>query len=944
MQFSEKQVMMLRHMLMLLLCILLGYTLRAQLPQYKIDCNMSGRQLAEVGEPGYIPWTTATGVKDTATIPLTGGVTITLIRKGPYGVQLRATWNKAIVQLPYLARLTGDGLTVDGATAGAQIEMRISGLPAGRHSILTYHNHVDNPATNTFAPIDIYLNGVQKYDNLKQTVRELVPAQAAIAYVYADVTAGEDVVMLFAGDTTAAGFNNKSFLINGIEINTPNPQYQSRQPFPENTDEHVNADDGTLTLSWLNAPNGVASHVYLGTDSALVAAATPSSAEYKGRRTTASYVATGQDSKPVYWWRVDQEDADGNITQGNIWYYRTRHLAFSDAEGYGRFARGGRYGKVVHVTNLNDAGAGSLREAVENNIGPRTIVFDVSGLITLNSRLSINQNYITLAGQTAPGKGICVKGAPFGSTANDLIIRHIRVRVGGPVTSDGTGVLGNHSIMDNCSVSWSIDEAFSSRNAKYITLQRTMLAEALNVAGHKNYPPGKAHGFAATIGGNIGSFHHNLLVHCAGRNWSLGGGLDGNAYYAGRLDIRNNVVYNWNGRTTDGGAHEVNFVNNYYKPGPAIDNRVAMTIQHEGTGLGTQRAYFAGNVMPGIFDENSQALGRAEQWSAGEAVRYPTYVDTPFFPSYVNTQTAYNAYKTVLSNIGANQPIIDSHDIRMINETLAGSFTYRGSVSNLPGLPDKESDIGGWENYPALQRPADWDTDKDGLPDWFEKLKRLNIRSTVGDFSDANKDRDQDGFTELDDYLEFMGGPHYFAQPFRPLMIDLTTLTRGYTNAPKYTINKMSKGFAFQVQCINGKAFFIPFGLGIASITFTVKDAEGHSMTQVVRVACGFDVPGFEEEVTQAARMASSVNELPAGIRIWPVPAKGRFQVSVSNVKHDVLVRVYRIDGTMIGKEERMMPGSTRVFNIATAGNYIVTGVDIVTGDQVFVKKVVVQK
>ncbi|HEY1200748.1 MAG TPA: hypothetical protein VGE79_07195, partial [Niastella sp.] len=927
-----------------LLCVVSGHWLRAQLPQYKIDCNMSGRQLAEVGEPGYIPWTFATAVKDTASISLTGGVTITLIRKGPYGVQLRATWNKAIVQLPYLARLTGDGFTVDGATAGAQIEMRISGLPAGRHSILTYHNHVDNPATNTFAPVDIYLNGEKKYENMPQTVRELLPAQSAIAYVYADVTAGEDVVMLFAGDTTAVGFTNRSFLINGIELNTPNPQYQSRQPSPENTNEHVNADDGTLTLSWLNAPNAVASHIYHGTDSASVATATMASPEYKGRLNTTSYNARRQDSKLTYWWRIDQEDAEGNITHGNNWYYRTRHLAFSDAEGYGRFARGGRHGKVVHVTNLNDAGAGSLREAVENNIGPRTIVFDVSGLITLKSRLSVNQNYITIAGQTAPGKGICVRGAPFGTTANDLIIRHIRVRVGGPVTSDGTGLLGNHSIMDNCSVSWSIDEAFSSRNAKNITLQRTMLAEALNVAGHKNYPPGKAHGFAATISGDIGSFHHNLLAHCAGRNWSLGGALDGNAYYAGRLDLRNNVVYNWDSRTTDGGAHEVNFVNNYYKPGAATDNRIMLTMQHEGIGLGTQRAYFAGNVMPGVFDENTQTLGRNDQWSSRELVRYPTYVDTPFFPSYVNTQTAYNSYKNVLSNVGANQPMIDSHDIRIIHETLTGTYTYKGSVSGLPGLPDKESDVGGWENYPALQRPADWDTDNDGLPNWFEKLKRLNIRSSAGDLSDANKDRNHDGFTELEDYLEFMGGAHYFAQPFRPLVIDLAALTRGYTNAPKYNIDKMSKGFAFQVHCVNGKAFFIPFGLGFSSITFTVKDADGHSMTQVVRIACNFEIPGFEKDTTQNARIATVTSELPAGIRVWPVPVKERFQVSLSNVKHDVFIRIYRIDGTMIGKEERMLPGSTRTFNIALPGNYLVTGVDAITGDQVFVKKMVVMK
>ena len=134
---------------------------------------------------------------------------------------------------------------------------------------------------------------------------------------------------------------------------------------------------------------------------------------------------------------------------------------------------------------------------------------------------------------------------------------------------DGMGMAsGNNSIFDHCSISWTIDEAFSSRSGLNITLQRTLISEALNEAGHKNYPAGTQHGYAASIGGEIGSFHHNLLAHCAGRNWSLAGGLThGTTTYAGRLDIRNNVVYNWRNRTTDGGAHEVNFVNNYYKPG-----------------------------------------------------------------------------------------------------------------------------------------------------------------------------------------------------------------------------------------------------------------------------------------------------------------------------------------------------------------------------------------
>src|SRR5690606_21406790 len=146
----------------------------------------------------------------------------------------------------------------------------------------------------------------------------------------------------------------------------------------------------------------------------------------------------------------------------------------------------------------------------------------------------------------------------------------------------------------------------------------------------------------------------------------MGDGLDANANYSGRLDIRNNVVYNWGNRTTDGGVHEVNFVNNYYKHGAASQHFYAFTLQHEGTGNGTQRAYVDGNVMPGRFDENNQEDGRRDTWAAGETVHYETFVPEPFFESHVNTQTALHAYKLVLSDVGANQPVFDDHDVRMI--------------------------------------------------------------------------------------------------------------------------------------------------------------------------------------------------------------------------------------------------------------------------------------
>lgn len=434
-----------------------------------------------------------------------------------------------------------------------------------------------------------------------------------------------------------------------------------------------------------------------------------------------------------------------------------RQLAFPTAEGYGRFAQGGRGGRVIVVTNLNDSGPGSLRAAVEAE-GPRTVVFAVSGRIELKSRLVVRKanSFLTIAGQTAPGLGICLSDYNFGILgANDVIIRYLRVRPGknSGETLDGMGMASaTDCIIDHCSISWTLDEAFSSRGAKNITLQRTLISEALNIAGHKKYPKGSAHGYAASIGGDIGSFHHNLLAHCAGRNWSLAGGLDKSKghSYAGHLDIRNNVVYNWKHRTTDGGAHQVNFVNNYYKPGPASEYFLALKAQYAGF-PGTQQYYVAGNVMPGHFGPDEQEKARTATTERGGRLPqdYSPWVDAPFFESHVRTQTAEEAYADVLADVGCNLPALDPHDRRVIAETRAGTFTYRGSVSGLPGLPDSQEDVGGWDEYPEVRRPADWDTDADGMPNEWEARHQLDPR----DPSDGNRDADGDGYTNLEEYL-----------------------------------------------------------------------------------------------------------------------------------------------------------------------------------------------
>jgi hypothetical protein len=406
---------------------------------------------------------------------------------------------------------------------------------------------------------------------------------------------------------------------------------------------------------------------------------------------------------------------------------------------------------VCHVTNLKDSGPGSLREAVEAQ-GPRTVVFDVSGLISLKSKLVFRNPFLTVAGHTAPGKGICIRNYTFGGLgAKDTIIRHVRLRLGDLAgkTMDGMGLAScDHCIIDHCSLSWTQDEVFSSRAAGNITLQRCLISEALNVAGHAKYEKGKQHGYAASIGGDVGSFHHNLLAHCAGRNWSLAGGLDKAGVHTGRLDIRNNVVYNWGHRTTDGGARYVQFVNNYYKPGAASQIKTYLNPQLEHPAFGPQQYYVEGNITEGLTGPEGPT-GRLKGVKIRGRQDAPVTLPSPFFRPYVKTHSAKEAYENVLADVGCNVPKLDNHDKRVIQEVRQGTWTYKGSRSGLPGLPDSQGDVGGWEDYPEVRRPADWDTDRDGMPNDWEGQHGFDPHDPTDGRTDANGD----GYTNLEQYL-----------------------------------------------------------------------------------------------------------------------------------------------------------------------------------------------
>jgi hypothetical protein len=709
-------------------CLLLTALLvpHAALAGPRVDLNQDNGR-ADVLAPGWESWRVAE--KESASAKF-GDVTVTLRAVDP-NAKLATTWWKPGFDYP--ARMASDGASVSGT-----LELVLSGLPAGKHSLATYHNALTDakPTRITVAAQGGASAAVTPTGRVKHD------ADAASAYVEFTAEAGKDVVVTF---TPEAG---GSVTLNGFEIDRSDPAKRAAKPGPFEDDEHAPEDP---VLTWRAAPGASAHRVYLGTD--------PNALDLRGETKEVNFAtaALKLNHQQPYFWRVDTVHADATV-RGEVWRFRVRHLAFPEAEGYGRFAIGGRGGKVYAVTNLNDSGPGSLREAVEAS-GPRTVVFRVGGLIALKSKLVVRNPYLTIAGQTAPGDGICVKNYTFGCTdTHDVIIRHVRIRVGDETgtTQDGCGARGcDHVIFDHCSISWSIDEGFSSREGRNLTVQRCIIAEALNIANHEKYQPGKGHSFAGSISGNVGSFHHNLLAHCTGRNWSLAGGLDrtGTAL-AGRLDIRNNVVYNWRDRTTDGGVRELNFVNNFYRIGPATKVFTLLKPDPGDPNRG-MRAYMDGNVIDGKTELD------ADNWKAyvGPADGMAKVKsDKPLFESFVKTHSAKEAYDSVIADVGATLPRQDAIDKRVIADVQKREHTFTGSRGKLPGIIDSPKDVGGWPEYKTADAPTD--TDRDGIPDEWEKAHALDSQNAA----DGAVYR-ADGYTNLEYYLNGLAGSPVSRRP-----------------------------------------------------------------------------------------------------------------------------------------------------------------------------------
>jgi len=432
-------------------------------------------------------------------------------------------------------------------------------------------------------------------------------------------------------------------------------------------------------------------------------------------------------------------------------YSQSQILAFPSAEGFGAYSKGGRNGQVLFVTNLNDYNPeneepiiGSLRWACDT-YGPRTVIFKVSGLIELKTWLTIFNPFITIAGQSSPGDGICLKNFGLNITTHDVIVRYLRCRPGDEMGKDKEGgfetdaisisEFSENVIIDHCSASWSIDETLSVFSREpgnpplSVTIQWCIISESLNDSYHPNGP----HGYGSLIRftGNA-SFHHNLYAHHFSRNPHVD-------TYLGdmTLDFRNNVIYNyWNPGNTMFDPINMNYVANYIKPGIDTKNLdIAIYLVAESStedsllGQNVRRIYPEGNILEGKDYIN--------QWDMFYKVYDRNKMSEPFEVEIVYTHPADEAYNLVLENAGAILPKRDDIDLRIVNDVKNGT----GKII------DTQSQVGGWPNYKSAIAPID--DDNDGLPDVWEIKHGLDSANNL----DNNLDNDKDGYTNIEEWL-----------------------------------------------------------------------------------------------------------------------------------------------------------------------------------------------
>jgi hypothetical protein len=408
--------------------------------------------------------------------------------------------------------------------------------------------------------------------------------------------------------------------------------------------------------------------------------------------------------------------------------------AFPGAEGFGKFTTGGRGGRIYIVTNLNDDGPGTLREAIRAK-EKRTIVFEVSGTIALESPLDINYGDVTIAGQSAPGEGICIRNYPVKIGADNIIVRYIRFRLGDEKGVEGDafyGIRHKDIIIDHCSMSWATDECASFYDNENFTMQWCIISESLNASIHEKGD----HGYGGIWGGKGASFHHNLLANHTSRNPRFCGSRYHKQPDKEVVDFFNNVIYNWKHNSAYGGERgNHNIVSNYYKPGPATLEKRTDRLLNPWQPYG--KFYVGGNYIEG----NTAVTGN--NWKGGVQCDHldSAYAGKPFNTPSHNAQTATDAYTQVIQFAGVSHKR-DAVDTRIIQEVKDGTATY-----GQDGIINSQKDVGGWPELKSST--AAKDTDRDGIPDEWERKNKLDPNNPA----DGSQINSANQYTWLENYL-----------------------------------------------------------------------------------------------------------------------------------------------------------------------------------------------
>lgn len=433
----------------------------------------------------------------------------------------------------------------------------------------------------------------------------------------------------------------------------------------------------------------------------------------------------------------------------------SQQLAFPTAEGFGKNTTGGRGGTLFIVSNLNDSGVGSLREAVQAS-GTRTVVFSVSGIIRLQSQLTISNGNISILGQSAPGDGICIVNYTVQISASNVLIRYIRFRPGSHQTGEYDASWGRNNkniIFDHCSFSWGNDEQASFYDNENFTMQYCIISESFYSSTH---PKGN-HGYGGIWGGWGASFHHNLIANHTSRTPRFCGARYHLATASAEIvDFRNNVIFNWGFNSAYGGeAGNHNMVNNYFKPGSAtgtgsVRYRIINPSDAKSDGNPISKWYVSGNYMAGNSNVTADNWNGGVQPSDGNISLSELRANSPMNSAGISTQNALDAYETVLASAGASL-VRDAVDLRAINAATTGVTNFGGAFGANKGIVDNESQVGGYPTYNTYNQITD--TDKDGMDDSWERTHGM-IVGVKDDAGDVNND----GYTNIEEYVNCLVG------------------------------------------------------------------------------------------------------------------------------------------------------------------------------------------